>query len=128
MSRIRGKDTKPEMLVRKFLFINGFRYRLHDLKLPGKPDLVLAKHKTVVFINGCFWHGHKECRYFSIPKTRSEWWEAKINKNIINDENVRVKLKKLGRNIITIWGCELKKRNIDVAFENLVRLINENSR
>ncbi len=78
MSRVRGKDTKPEMLVRKFLFSKGFRYRLHDKKLPGKPDIVLPKYKTVIFINGCFWHGHEGCRYFVVPKTRTEWWMGKI--------------------------------------------------
>jgi DNA mismatch endonuclease (patch repair protein) len=74
MSRIRSKDTKPEMLVRKFLFSLGFRYRLHTKKLPGKPDVVLPKYKTVIFIHGCFWHGHEGCRYFVIPKTRTDWW------------------------------------------------------
>jgi DNA mismatch endonuclease (patch repair protein) len=81
MSRIKGKDTKPEMLVRKFLFANGFRYRLHDKNLPGKPDIVLPKYKTVIFVNGCFWHGHENCKYFVIPKTRTEWW---LNKSIRN--------------------------------------------
>jgi len=79
MSRIKGKDTKPEMLVRKFLFSKGFRYRLYDKKLPGKPDIVLPKYKTVIFIHGCFWHGHEGCKYFVVPKTRTEWWKAKID-------------------------------------------------
>jgi len=74
MSQIKGKNTKPEIMVRKFLFANGFRYRLHDKKLPGKPDIVLPKYKTVIFVNGCFWHGHEGCRYFVVPKTKTEWW------------------------------------------------------
>jgi len=74
MSRIKGKDTKPEILVRRFLHAHGYRYRLHVKDLPGKPDIVLAKYKTVVFVHGCFWHGHKGCKYFTIPKTRTEWW------------------------------------------------------
>ena len=85
MSRIKGKNTKPEMLVRKFLHANGYRYRLHDKKLPGKPDIVLPKYKTVIFVHGCFWHGHKDCKYFVVPKTRTEWWLNKINGNIAND-------------------------------------------
>ena len=90
MSRIKGKNTKPEMLVRKFLFANGFRYRLHDTKLPGKPDIVLPKYKTVIFVNGCFWHGHKGCPYFVLPKTRIEWWFQKIKGNFSsNDKTLR---------------------------------------
>jgi len=79
MSRIKGKNTKPEMLVRKFLHKNGYRYRLNYSKLPGKPDIVLPKYKTVIFINGCFWHGHKECKFFVVPKTRTEWWFQRFN-------------------------------------------------
>lgn len=108
MSRIRAKDTKPEMLVRKYLFAQGYRYRLHDKGLPGKPDLVFPKYKTVVFINGCFWHGHEGCKYFVIPETRKEWWVKKINntkeRDFLNNEN----LKKLNWRIITIWECEIK--------------------
>src|ERR1700754_2209869 len=85
MSRIRSKDTKPEMLVRRFLFSHGFRYKLHDKSLPGKPDLVLPKYKTIIFIHGCFWHGHEGCKYYVVPKTRTEWWLNKIGTNIAND-------------------------------------------
>jgi DNA mismatch endonuclease (patch repair protein) len=80
MSQVRSKNTKPELLVRKFLHAHSFRYRLHVKDLPGKPDLVLPKYKTVIFIHGCFWHGHKDCKYFVVPKTRTEWWLAKIKK------------------------------------------------
>ncbi|MFW5974610.1 MAG: very short patch repair endonuclease, partial [Bacteroidota bacterium] len=79
MSRIKGKDTKPEMMVRRFLFAHGFRYRLHDEKLPGKPDIVLRKYNTVIFVNGCFWQGHEGCRYFKLPATKPEWWKKKIS-------------------------------------------------
>ena len=85
MSCIRNKDTRPEILVRKFLFANGFRYRLNDKKLPGKPDIVLPKYRTVIFVNGCFWHGHENCKYFKLPATRTEWWKEKIEGNIKND-------------------------------------------
>src|SRR6218665_2734895 len=87
MSRIKGKDTKPEILVRKFLFAKGLRYRLHDKQLPGKPDLVFPKYKKIVFIHGCFWHGHEGCKYFVVPKTRTDWWLSKINKNKEKDND-----------------------------------------
>jgi DNA mismatch endonuclease (patch repair protein) len=108
MSRIRSKDTKPEMLVRKYLFAQGFRYRLHDKKLPGKPDLVFPKYKTVLFINGCFWHGHEGCKYFVIPQTRREWWVKKINNTKKRDFKNYEKLKKQNWRIITVWECEIK--------------------
>lgn len=108
MSRIKGKDTKPEMLVRKFLHANGYRYRLHDKRLPGKPDIVLPKYKTVIFIHGCFWHGHSGCRYYVVPKTRTEWWLNKINRNIANDYKAIKTLKKDRWKIITLWECDLK--------------------
>ena len=85
MSRIKGKNTKPEMLVRKFLHAHGFRYKLHDKSLPGKPDIVLPKYKTVIFVHGCFWHGHTNCKYFVVPKTKTDWWLNKIYANIAND-------------------------------------------
>ncbi len=109
MSRIRGKDTKPEMLVRKFLHKKGFRYRLHVKKLPGKPDIVLPKYKTVIFIHGCFWHRHQGCKYFVVPKTRTEWWLNKIGTNIWNDLNAESALKSSGWRVIKIWECELKR-------------------
>jgi len=108
MSQIKGKDTKPEMLVRKFLFSNGFRYRLHNKKLPGKPDLVFPKYRTVLFVHGCFWHGHENCKYFVVPKTRTEWWLNKINGNKKRDHNNIKLLKEEGWKVITVWGCELK--------------------
>jgi DNA mismatch endonuclease (patch repair protein) len=120
MSRIRSKDTKPEMLVRKFLHKNGFRYRLHVKNLPGKPDIVLPKYKTVIFIHGCFWHGHEGCKYFVVPKTRTEWWLNKIQGNANNDTNAEANLKSAGWNIITIWECELKKTALDTTLTRLI--------
>jgi len=108
MSRIRSKNTKPELIVRSFLFANGFRYRVHDFHLPGKPDIVLPKHKTLIFINGCFWHGHRNCRYYKIPRTRTKWWIDKIDKNVANDSAKKMRLKADGWKILTIWECKLK--------------------
>lgn len=112
MSQIKGKNTKPELLVRKFLFANGFRYRLHDKKLPGKPDIVLAKFKTVIFVNGCFWHGHENCPYFKLPKTRTKWWKEKIEKNKLNDLIKQSKIRELGFKVIVVWECQIKNKNI----------------
>jgi DNA mismatch endonuclease (patch repair protein) len=122
MSRIKGKNTKPEMLVRKFLFSKGFRYRLHDKKLPGKPDIILLKYKTVIFVHGCFWHGHEGCRYFVIPKTRTEWWLNKINGNIVNDRKKQQALEEMGWKVIHVWSCELKS---ETYFTTLNTLINK---
>jgi DNA mismatch endonuclease, patch repair protein len=119
MSRIKGKNTKPEMLVRKFLHANGFRYRLHVKDLPGKPDIVLPKYKTVIFVHGCFWHGHKDCKYFIVPKTRTEWWLTKINSNIVNDTKASKALKKEGWNIIYLWECSLKPTQLQQTLYHL---------
>lgn len=120
MSQIRSKDTKPELLVRKFLFANGFRYRLHDKKLPGKPDIVLPKFRTVIFIHGCFWHGHTNCKYFVVPKTRTQWWTDKINGNKANDIKAIKTLKKEGWKVITIWECRLKGQKLIKLFQKLL--------
>jgi DNA mismatch endonuclease, patch repair protein len=121
MSRIKGKNTKPEMLLRKFLFSHGFRYRLNSKTLPGKPDIVLPKYKTVIFVHGCFWHGHEGCSYYKTPKTRTDWWIDKINKTISLDKKRLIELKLLGWKVITIWECELKKNKL----ERLTELIKE---
>lgn len=109
MSRIRSKDTKPEIIVRRYLHRIGFRYRLHVKNLPGKPDVVLPKYKTVIFIHGCFWHGHDGCLYSVIPKSRTEWWLKKISRNKENDIKAVTLLSEAGWRIIQIWECELKK-------------------
>ena len=113
MSRIRNKDTKPELLVRKFLFANGFRYRLNDKKLPGKPDIVLPKYKTVIFVNGCFWHGHENCKYFKLPATRTEWWKEKIEGNIKNDITKHALLREAGYKVMVVWECEVKNKSFE---------------
>ncbi|MEO6231126.1 MAG: DNA mismatch endonuclease Vsr [Ferruginibacter sp.] len=120
MSRIKGKNTKPEMLVRKYLFAKGYRYRLHDKKLPGKPDIVLPKYKTVIFVHGCFWHGHEGCKYYVVPKTNTDWWLNKINGNIANDVKAVKALKKDGWKIITIWECELKPAQVEKTLNILL--------
>lgn len=126
MSKIKGKDTKPEMLIRKFLFANGFRYRLHDKKLPGKPDIVLPKYKTVVFVHGCFWHGHERCKYFVVPKTRTEWWLNKINHNIENDKKSNITLQNEGWKVLTIWECDLKSNKKEQTLSELIKIIKGN--
>ncbi len=123
MSRIKGKNTKPEMLVRRFLHAHGFRYKLHDKTLPGKPDIVLPKYKTVIFIHGCFWHGHEGCKYYVVPKTRTEWWLNKINGNIANDEKAIKALKEEGWKIIMLWECDLKTINIQQILYSLLNKI-----
>jgi DNA mismatch endonuclease (patch repair protein) len=123
MSRIKGKNTKPEMLVRKFLHAHGFRYRLHVKNLPGKPDIVLPKYKTVIFVHGCFWHGHEGCKYFVVPKTRTEWWLNKINGNVENDQKAETALKNRGWRIIALWECQLKPSTIHDTLTNLPEII-----
>ncbi|WP_241613728.1 DNA mismatch endonuclease Vsr [Chryseobacterium sp. SSA4.19] len=123
MSQVKSKDTKPELLVRKFLFSKGFRYRLHNKKLPGTPDIVLSKYKTVILINGCFWHGHEGCKYYTIPKTRTNWWIDKINRNIDRDVENKTKLQDLGWKIIEIWECELKVKARESTLEAILQKI-----
>ncbi len=125
MSRIKGKDTKPEMLVRTFLHANGYRYKLHDKKLPGKPDIVLPKYKTVIFVHGCFWHGHANCKYFVVPKTNTKWWTDKINRNKANDEKAIKALKKDGWKLIEIWECRLKPAKADKTLVRLLEKLNK---
>ena len=108
MSRIRGKNTKPEILVRKGLHARGFRFRLHNKKLPGRPDIVLPKYGVAIMVNGCFWHGHKGCRYATKPKSNVEFWETKIARNKHRDEVTAAHLEALGWTVITIWECELR--------------------
>ncbi|MBD5171018.1 MAG: DNA mismatch endonuclease Vsr [Bacteroidales bacterium] len=110
MAAIKGKDTKPEMIVRKYLFSRGLRYRVNNRKLPGSPDIVLKKYKTVVFIDGCFWHGHKDCKYFRLPKSNVDFWRHKITMNIARDYANNVDLKLSGWRVIRIWECEIKTK------------------
>ena len=112
MSRIRGKNTKPEILVRKGLHARGFRFRLHNKKLPGSPDIVLPKYGVAIMVNGCFWHGHKGCRYATKPKTNIEFWKTKIARNRHRDEVTTAHLEALGWTVITIWECELRTSSL----------------
>ena len=125
MSRIQGIDTKPEMIVRKYLHSNGLRYRLHNKKLPGKPDITLRKYQTVIFVNGCFWHGHKGCKYYVLPKTRTDWWKGKIEETIRRDKKSIRELKKMGWNPLVIWECELKPAKRLKSLENIMSKITE---
>lgn len=116
MSRIRSKGTKPEEIVRKYLFSQGFRYRKNDPRLPGKPDIVLPKYKTVIFVNGCFWHHHEGCQYFRWPENNAEFWKQKIRLNAERDQKIVKELKQAGWHVIVIWECELKKEKCQVLF------------
>jgi DNA mismatch endonuclease (patch repair protein) len=118
MSRIKSTDTKSEKTVRKYLFSRGLRYRKNDRRLPGKPDLVFKKYKTVVFVNGCFWH-HHDCSRFKWPSSNTDYWHKKINRNVERVEEIRKTLEEAGWRVLVIWECELKKK---VAEENLRRL------
>jgi len=123
MSKIKGKDTNPELLVRKFLHKHGFRYRLHVKDLPGKPDIVLPKYKTVIFVHGCFWHGHENCKYYVVPKTRTEWWLNKINRNKSKDCLTEERLLHMGWSVINVWECQLKKALIRETLIHLNRIL-----
>lgn len=117
MSKIRSKDTKPEMLVRRHLHALGFRYRLHDSKLPGHPDIVLPKWHTVIFVNGCFWHRHEGCKYATKPKSNIEFWTTKFKQNVERDKKEYTALKSAGWKIIVIWECEITQHIISIADE-----------
>lgn len=110
MAAIKGKDTKPELLVRKFLFSKGLRYRVNNRKLSGSPDIVLKKYRTVVFIDGCFWHGHEGCRYYHLPKSNVDFWRQKIAMNIARDYFNNVDLRLAGWRVIRIWECEIRTK------------------
>lgn len=121
MSQIKGSNTKPEVILRKRLFGEGYRYRINDKKLPGKPDLVLKKYKTIIFVNGCFWHGHPGCKYFVIPKTRTEFWMNKIDGTRKRDRENEQKLKAMGWNVLTVWECELKNNTFEETVNSIMK-------
>ena len=125
---IKGKDTKPEVKVRKYLFSKGFRYRKNVKKLPGKPDIVLRKYNTCIFINGCFWHKHEGCRYFVLPKSNVDFWKKKIESNVQRDNKNISLLKEQGWNVLTIWECELKKPVFEVTMEKVITSLKDQSR
>ena len=117
MAHIKGKDTKPEKLVRSILHGMGYRFRLHCKQLPGKPDIVLPKYKAAVFVHGCFWHRHEGCKNATLPKTRREFWEKKFAENVHRDKNTAKLLEQLGWTVLVIWECELK--NIEALRKKL---------
>ena len=125
MSAIKGKNTKPELLVRKFLFAHGFRYRLNYQRLPGHPDIVLRKYKTCIFVNGCFWHKHEGCKYFVWPQNNAEFWRKKIDSNILRDQKKEEQLRCNGWHVIVVWECQLKTANRQETLEKLVMEIKE---
>lgn len=127
MSRIRSTNSTPEEIVRKYLFANGFRYRKNDKRYPGKPDIVLPKYKTVIFVHGCFWHMH-DCGRFVWPTSNEEYWKTKIARNIERDESNVAALKQAGWNVLVVWECELKKKSAQSRLEKLVSEIRNNSK
>ena len=123
MGRVKGKDTKPELLVRSLVHRMGFRFRLHRTDLPGKPDIVLPRHRKIIFINGCFWHGHKNCPRSKRPETNLDFWNAKIEGNIKRDTRIRRQLSKSGWKVCTVWECETRKS--DILQKKVKRFLND---
>ena len=128
MSNIPSKSTKPEETVRKYLFSKGFRYRKNVSSLPGKPDIVLPKYKTVVFVNGCFWHAHKDCKWFVPPKSNTDFWNKKFEYNISRDRKNYNLLKQMGWKVIVMWECEIRHKDSRESLEKLVSLITDNNK
>lgn len=125
MAKIHGKNTRPEMLVRKYLFAHGSRFRIHVKKLPGTPDIVLRRYRTVIFVNGCFWHGHENCGYYSKPKSNIDFWEKKIRRNVERDYENRIKLRDRGWHVIQIWECQLKPKVREQNLSGLAYTLNK---
>lgn len=125
MSKIRSSNTKPELIVRRFLFAKGFRYRIHQKSLPGKPDIVLKKHNAIVLVHGCFWHGHQDenCKKSGMPETNLEYWKPKIEKNISKDIQMRKELEEMGWRVIVVWECELNKSRVGETLNQLMKEI-----
>ena len=119
MSKIRGKDTKPEIIVRSYLFSKGLRFRKNDKRYPGSPDVVLPKYKTIVFVHGCFWHRHEGCKYATMPKSNVKYWENKFYKNKERDERNQKELEAMGWKVITVWECQLKKDKLEQTLDEL---------
>ncbi len=119
MAAIKSKDTKPELIVRRYLWANGYRYRKTTKLLPGKPDIVLLKYRTCIFINGCFWHGHDNCKFYRLPKTNTEFWNNKITRNRERDAQVIEKLNSMGWNCLVVWECQLKQDKREATLREL---------
>lgn len=126
MSKISGKDTKPEIIIRKALFAKGLRYRINYKNLPGKPDVVLPRYKTIIFIHGCFWHSHPGCKDAHLPKSNIEFWEKKISSNVERDKRNVKDLIDLGWNVIIVWECEIKKKNMENLLNRIVDSLKSN--
>ena len=124
MAAIKGRDTKPEMIVRKYLWRCGFRYRVNSPRLPGHPDIVLRKYRTCIFVNGCFWHGHEGCRYYVVPKTHTDFWIKKVTRNKERDRREQQQLARMGWHCITVWECELKKNKRERTLSSLAYTLN----
>ena len=124
MSRIKSKDTKPEIIVRKYLFAKGFRFRKNDKRYPGKPDIVLPKYRTAVFVHGCFWHRHTGCKDATTPKTRTEFWQEKFKKNVLNDEITKKALEELGFCVVVLWECEIE-REFEATMDRLIATLGQ---
>lgn len=126
MSHIRSKSTRPEELIRKCLWRQGFRYLVNDKRLPGRPDIVLPKYRTVIFVHGCFWHGHKDCKFYTVPKTNTEFWMAKVARNQERDQEVWRKLEAKGWSVIIVWECQLKKAVLEETVNHVADEIRHN--
>ena len=126
MSRIRGKATKPELLVRHWLWSHGYRYRLNVKSVPGKPDIVLRKYRTAIFVNGCFWHGHEGCSLYSVPKSNTDFWIAKVQRNRERDQQEYKALHDAGWQVVVIWECQLKKTILDDTMRKVEHSLSTN--
>ncbi len=124
MARIRSKNTRPEMIVRRFLFSHGYRYRIHVKSLPGTPDIVIPCLRTVIFVNGCFWHGHEGCRYFVMPKSNTDFWYKKIERNRSRDVKERLRLRDIGWHVVVVWECQLMSKVRGDNLKGLLRTLN----
>lgn len=127
MSGIKGKNSKPEILVRRLLFASGFRFRLHRRDLPGTPDIVLPSRKIAIFVHGCFWHAHNGCRYFKLPSTRPEFWKSKLQGNVDRDQNAIANLMSTGWRVLSIWECATREFQAQELGEQIIAWINSNA-